>query len=89
MYVYYRKPEPLKTSFFCTDVYHLLFNPPRSENVAGRLVEEEGGIQANLHAPLELYHRHNNSLLSSYSSVHKTFNADQPIDDLVSQGNST
>ena len=57
--------------------------------MAGRLVEEEGGIQANLHSPLELYHRHNDSLLSSYSSVHKTFNADQPIDDLVSQGNCT
>lgn len=67
------------------DVYHLLFSPPRSEEVAGRLVEQEGGIQANLHAPLELYHRHADSLLSCYSRAHKSFNADQPIDDLISQ----
>ena len=69
-----------------TDVYHLLFSPPQSEEVAQRLVEEEGGIQTNLHAPLQLYHCLTDSLLASYANVYKTFNADQPIDDLVSQG---
>lgn len=69
-----------------TGVYHLLFSPPESEEVAQRLVEEEGGIQTNLHAPLQLYHCLTDSLLASYANVYKTFNADQPIGDLVSQG---
>ena len=68
------------------DVYHLVFNPPQSEEVASRLVEEPGGIQANLHSKLELYHRNCTSLLSCYNGVCKTFNADQPIEDLFSQG---
>ena len=68
------------------DIYHLLFSPPPSEEVASRLVQEEGGIQARLHAPLELYHRQSDALLSTFSCTCKTFNADQPIDDLVSQG---
>ena len=68
------------------DIYHLLFSPPPSEEVAGRLVQEEGGIQARLHAPLELYHRQSDALLSTFSCTCKTFSAHQPIDDLVSQG---
>ena len=69
------------------DVYHLVFSPPTSTAVAGRLVEEEGGVTANVHAPLELYHRHSHSLLTAYFATHcKTFNADQPLGDLVSQG---
>jgi adenylate kinase len=68
------------------DVYHLVFSPPTSTAVAGRLVEEEGGVTANVHAPLELYHRHSHSLLTAYSATRcKTFNADQPLGDLVSQ----
>lgn len=69
-----------------TDVYHLLFSPPENEDVAQRLVEEEGGIQTNLYAPLQLYHRLTDSLLASYTNTYKNFNADQPIEDLVSQG---
>ena len=69
------------------DVYHLVFSPPTSSSVAERLVEEEGGISTNVHTPLERYHRHSASLLSAYSATPcKTFNADQPLGDLVSQG---
>ena len=63
------------------DIYHL--SPPPSEEVAGRLVQEEGGIQDRLYAPLELYHRQSDALLSTFSC---TCNAHQPIDDLISQG---
>ena len=51
-----------------------------------RLVKEEGGTQVNLYTPLELYHRHTDSLLAAYSNTYKSFNADQPIDDIISQG---
>ena len=67
-------------------MYHLVFSPPTSENVASRLVEEEGGASVNLHTPLTLYHRHTQSLLSAFPTISKTFDADQPIGDLVTQG---
>ena len=69
-----------------TDVYHLVFNPPKSEEVASRLTEEAGGMKENMVAGLTLYHRHSEALLSCYSTVTKTFNADQPIADLSAQG---
>ena len=71
-----------------SDVYHLVFAPPRSDEVADRLVEEPGGIQHNVHDLLELYHRNSSALLSCYTNVAKTFNADQPIEDLFDQGES-
>ena len=69
-------------------MYHLVFAPPKSEEVAARLVEEEGGIAANMHEPLKLHHRHCGGLLTCYNNVLKTFNADQPIEDLFDQGKS-
>ena len=69
-----------------TDVYHLVFNPPKSEEVASRLTEEAGGVEENMVAGLALYHRHSEALLSCYSIIAKTFNADQPIADLSAQG---
>ncbi len=62
-----------------------MFAPPKSAEVAGRLVEEEGGVEENMHQPLALYHRHHSAILSAYTSVSKTFNADQPMDDLFDQ----
>ena len=38
------------------DVYHMTFAPPSSSEVASRLKEEDGGIDANLHAKLHHYH---------------------------------
>ena len=67
-------------------MYHLVFNPPKSEEVASRLTEEAGGVEENMVAGLALYHRHSEALLSCYSTVTKTFNADQPIADLSAQG---
>lgn len=69
-----------------TDVYHLVFNPPKSEEVASRLIQEPGGVEDNMLSKLSLYHRHSQSLLSCYRSVAKTFNVDQPINDIFSQG---
>lgn len=71
------------------DVYHLVFAPPKTEEVADRLVEEPGGIQKNVHDLLELYHRNNSALLSCYTNLAKNFNADQPIEDLFDQGESS
>jgi len=51
-----------------------------------RLVEEPGGKEANMDVPLQHYHRHRDDLLRCYTSILKTFNADQPIDDLFDQG---
>lgn len=78
LHYYYRNPHP--------DVYHLVFAPPRSNEVTSRLIEEPGGIELNVHSPLESYHRENASLLSCYTNVSRTFNADQPIEDLFDQG---
>lgn len=69
-----------------TDVYHLVFNPPKSEEIASRLIEEPGGVEENMLSNLTLYHRHSQSLLSCYGPVAKTFNVDQPINDIASQG---
>ena len=67
-------------------MYHLVFAPPKSEEVAARLVEEEGGVEANMLRPLELHRRHGVALLRCYPHVSKSFNADQPIEDLFDQG---
>lgn len=72
--------------FVVADVYHLLFNPPKSTEIASRLVEEPGGIEVNMHANLTQYHRHSRDLLSCYSSAMKSFNIDQPLKDLFEQG---
>lgn len=69
-----------------SDVYHLVFAPPESEDVVNRLVEEPGGIEENVRRPLDSYHRDTDSLLTCYSRVSKLFNADQPIQDLFDQG---
>ena len=69
-----------------SDVYHLVFNPPKSADIADRLTEEPGGIDKNMHSKLSHYHRHSNHVLSCYRNVAKKFNADQPIQDLFTQG---
>lgn len=71
------------------DVYHVVFAPPKNDEVADRLVEEPGGIQQKVHDPLHLYHRNSSALLSCYNNVSKTFNADQPIEDIFDQGESS
>lgn len=53
------------------------------------MVEEPGGIQSKVYDALDLYHRNSTGLLSCYSNVSKTFNADQPIEDLFDQGESS
>lgn len=70
----------------CSDVYHLIFNPAPNAEIADRLVKEAGGEEANLMCKLELYHRHSKDLLACYGSVAKKFNADQPLNDILSQG---
>ena len=67
-------------------MYHLVFAPPKSAEVADRLVEEPGGVEENMNKPLAFHHRHSMALGSTYSAVSKTFNADQPIEDLFDQG---
>ena len=68
-----------------SDVYHLVFNPPKSADIADRLTEEPGGIEKNMHSKLTHYHHHSNHVLSCYHNVAKKFNADQPIQDLFTQ----
>jgi len=63
-----------------------VFVPPKNKEVAQRLVQEPGGLEENVNKPLKLYHRHCETLLSSYQKVAKTFNSDQPIGDLFAQG---
>ena len=77
-------PCPLP-SLSSSDIYHLVFDPPKSADVADRLIEEPGGVEKNMHSKLSHYHRHSRDLLSSYRSVTKNFNADQPIRDLIVQ----
>lgn len=67
-------------------MYHIVFNPPKNEETASRLVEEPGGIEVNMHAKLILYHRFSRDLISCYTSITKSFNADQPLKDLFGQG---
>ncbi len=69
------------------DVYHLLFHPPDSSDIASRLIEEPNGKQAMMEG-LDHYHRYSSPLLDCYSTVSKTFNADQPLDDLFEEGMS-
>jgi len=68
------------------DVYHLVFDPPKSEEVVSRLIEEQGGMEGNMITGLTLYHRHSEAVHSCYSTIARTFNADQPIVDLFAQG---
>ena len=72
-----------------TDVYHLVFDPPKSEEVVSRLIEEQGGMEGNMITGLTLYHRHSEAVHSCYSTIARTFNADQPIVDLFAQGEIT
>jgi len=67
-------------------VYHLVFDPPKSEEVVSRLTEEQGGMEGNMITGLTLYHRHTEAVHSCYSTIARTFNADQPIVDLFAQG---
>lgn len=67
------------------DVYHLVFNPAPNTEIADRLVKEPGGEEINLQHKLVLYHRQSTDLLSCYASVAKKFNADQPLNDILSQ----
>ena len=77
---------PLSLSpLYLSDVYHLVFNPPKSADIADRLTEEPGGIEKNMHSKLTHYHHHSKHVLSCYRSVAKKFNADQPIQDLFTQ----
>ncbi len=71
--------------FLPIDVYHLVFAPPKSKEVANRLVEQPGGLEENMTTPLVLYHRNSTPLLSCYSNILKQFNCDQPINDLFAQ----
>ena len=77
-------PSP-PSLFSLSDVYHLVFNPPKSADIADRLTEEPGGIEKNMHSKLSDYHHHADNVLSCYRAVAKKFNADQPIQDLFTQ----
>ena len=68
------------------EVYHVVFNLPSDPDVLARLKEEEGGAKVNMHQKLDQYHRHVQPLLSCYKKVSKEFNADQPLQDIVTQG---
>ena len=68
------------------DVYHTVFDPPKSSEVAARLVTEPGGPEENLTSTLLQYHRHAPSLLSCYQRTTKSINADQPIGDVFAEG---
>ena len=72
--------------FLCIDIYHVVFAPPKNSEVAMRLELEPGGLEENVQKPLNLYHRETFALLSCYSDVSKSFNADQPIGDLFAHG---
>lgn len=63
-----------------------MFNPPSDPDVMARLEKEEGGAEVNMHRRLLHYHHHSESLLHCYAKVSKDFNADQPLQDLVTQG---
>ena len=78
-------PLPLSLLLSLSDVYHLVFNPPKSADIADRLTEEPGGIEKNMHSKLSNYHRHADSVLSCYRGIARKFNADQPIQDLFTQ----
>lgn len=85
-FVYKQQALTPPSNYLLPDVYHLVFNPPPSAEVASRLVQEPGGEEVNLRRKLELYHRHSADLLVCYASVAKKFNADQPLSDILSQG---
>lgn len=75
------------------DVYHMVFDPPRSQEVAARLVsegegegEEGGGGDGGMRERLRAYHRQCGPTLSCYASITKRFNADQPLNDILDQG---
>ena len=56
--------------------------------VAKRLCEEEGGLEVNMTQMLLHYHQNSFAMLECYKHISKTFNADQPLQDLITQGQS-
>ena len=54
--------------------------------VAKRVCEEEGGLEVNMRQTLLHYHQNSFAVLECYKRISKTFNADQPLQDLITQG---
>ena len=54
--------------------------------VAKRVCEEEGGVEVNMRQTLLHYHQNSYAVLERYKHISKTFNADQPLQDLITQG---
>ncbi len=73
------------TSIFA-DVYHTTFDWPSSSDVAKRLTEPEAYSETEIAEKLVTFHRHAESLTTSFKSVHKLINADQPKTDVFAQG---
>ncbi|XP_041098744.1 adenylate kinase 8 isoform X2 [Polyodon spathula] len=67
------------------DVYHTSFNWPSSDHVEKRLVEASGIWESETVARLLEYQRHRKGLESTYSTVSRVINADQPSIDVFSQ----
>ena len=71
---------------FSVDVYHTTFDWPTSSEVADRLETVAGNSEEEILNKLVNYHRHVEGIVTSFSSVHKIVNADQPKADVFSQG---
>lgn len=70
------------------DVYHLVFKPPTDSSVADRLIQESGGVEHNMHKGLKYYRLNSSAIEACYKQVcSKALDADQPDNDLVTQGN--
>ncbi|XP_058861357.1 adenylate kinase 8-like isoform X1 [Acipenser ruthenus] len=67
------------------DVYHTSFDWPSSEHVEKRLVEADGIWESETVAGLLEYQRNIKGLESTYSTVSRVINADQPSIDVFSQ----
>lgn len=74
-------------AFYVSDVYHVTFMWPESEEVAQRLETPSTLMPADLIAKkLQKFHKEAHALKRTFHSCLKTINADQPHVDVLSQG---
>ncbi len=67
-------------------MYHTAFDRPSNPEVIGRLEVVPGNTGEEMVPRLLVYRRHIGGIVESLKSVHKRINADQPKDDVFSQG---